>query len=263
MVRTAIPANAPPQTLYLVGDRIKSQIPHPRLLSMSELEVLIENGRAGGTLSSVLRLRIGQGAAADRLREMKQRIDSYGLGNWIRMPGEHELERASGAYTHKRQPRNIMISEPQQGADAEYVATLLADDSCAEMSDHLSGKHIQGMVLIEAARQMVLAVGEKFFISAAHRGQRSFVTHHIEAQFHDFVLPLEVEMKCRIDSVRRGADSNFKARAAITFHQAGALSASMRFVFSVLDKGFLQSQETRLLERQIPESEGSQLSCTL
>jgi hypothetical protein len=76
MVRTAIPANAPPQTLYLVGDRIKSQIPHPRLLSISELEVLIENGRAGGTLSSVLRLRIGQGAAADRLREMKERIES-------------------------------------------------------------------------------------------------------------------------------------------------------------------------------------------
>jgi hypothetical protein len=252
MARTAIPVRAPTQTLYLVGDRIKSRIPHPRLLSMSELEALIESGRADGTLSSVLRLRIGQGAAADRLREARRRIESYGLARWIEMPPEHEFERASGAYTHKWQPRNIIISEPQQGADAEYVATLLADEACAEMSDHLSGKHVQGMVLIEAARQMVLAVGEKFFISALHRGERSFVTHHVEARFHDFVLPLEVEIKCRFDSIRRGAGSNFKADAAIAFHQSGTLAAAVRFAFSVLDKRFLETQETRLLERQIP-----------
>jgi len=252
MVRTTTSPNAPSQTLYLVGDRIKAQIPHPRLLSISELEVLIEKGHAAGNLSSVLRLRIGQGAAADRLLEARRRIDSYGLAMWIHMPAEHELERASGAYTHKREPRNIIISEPQQSADTEYVATLLADDACAEMSDHLSGKHIQGTVLLEAARQMVLAVGEKFFIAATHRGELSFVTHHVEARFHDFVLPLEVEIRCRIEGVRRGAGSNFKADAAMNFHQAGTLSASIKFAFSVLSKRFLQTQETRLVERQLP-----------
>lgn len=242
----------PSRTLYLVGDRIKAQLPDPGLLSISELEVLIDTARVRGAPASTLCLRIGQGASAERLREARQRVDSYGLAEWIQIPSGDESERAPGVFTHKRQVHNIIISEPQQRTSVDYVATLLVDESCAEMSDHLSGKHVQGMVLIEAARQMVLAVGEKFFISTSQRGQRSFVTHRMEAQFDDFILPLAVEIRCHIDSLRRGSDSNFKATATISFHQAGARPATVRFMFSVLDKKFLEAQETRLVERQIP-----------
>lgn len=239
-----------PPTFFLVGNRIKSQLPHPRLISITELEELIDALQAGATPKRVRRLLIGQGASARRLTRLRRRIQTGGLADWLQIV-EDGPAMASADHTHKRHPQNIIISDPQHHSDRSYVALLRIDDRCAEMSDHLSGKHVQGMVLIEASRQMVLAVGEKFLISPAHRGQRAFVTHRIDTQFHDFVLPLEVQMRLQLDSLRRGGASNFKADATITFHQAGKLAASVQFTFSVLDEQFLKVRENALVQVQL------------
>lgn len=256
--RALAPGLASPQTFYLVGDRIKLQLPHPRLMSITDLELMIDALERGQAPAGALRLLIGQGAASERLVQARRRIDSAGCASWLQMPPEGELEQASAVYTHKRHPHNIIISDPQQSTQSSYTALLLADERCADMSDHLSGQHVQGMVLIEASRQMVLAVGEKFLISPEHRGQRGFVTHRLDAQFHDFVLPLEVKMTCQIDNLRRGACSNFRADVTIGFQQAGTVSAEVKVTLSVLDKRFLEDHESRLIRRQLAQREPPQ-----
>jgi len=220
-------------------------------MSITELEELIDALLEGQTPARARRLLMGQGASAERLARVRRRIKSGEVGKWIQMV-EDGPAKASADLTHKRYVRNIIISDPQQHSDTCYVALLSIDDRCAEMSDHLSGKHVQGMVLIEASRQMVLAVGEKFLISAAYRGRCAFVTHRIDTRFHDFVLPLEVQIRLQIDTLRHGGGSNFKADATITFHQSGKLSASVQFTFSVLDEHFLKSRESALVQLQIP-----------
>src|SRR5690625_6326666 len=44
------------------------------------------------------------------------------------------------------------------------VLHLIIDEDCELMNDHLSGQHVQGMVLIEAARQAMLVVTEQFLM---------------------------------------------------------------------------------------------------
>lgn len=50
-----------------------------------------------------------------------------------------------------------------------FESHLMLNDRCAEMSDHVTGQHLQGMILIEAARQMTLAVTEMYFIDSNDR----------------------------------------------------------------------------------------------
>ncbi|HEY6926353.1 MAG TPA: AfsA-related hotdog domain-containing protein [Steroidobacteraceae bacterium] len=238
-------------TYYLVGDRIKSQLLHPQLLSISELEALIDKLRGNvASMPAPLRLSIGQGAPLERVLAARQRLDAHGLGQWILMPQEHELQsKASAAHTHKLFPRNIIISDPGMLTEVDYAARLLIDEGCAEMSDHLSGKHIQGMVLVEAARQMVLAVGEKYLLSG--RGRAGFITHRMDVEFHELVLPFEVDIRLHIDRLRRADSNNFKASATTVFEQVGVGAASVRLEFSALDGRFLQSHEERLVKHRL------------
>jgi hypothetical protein len=65
-----------------------------------------------------------------------------------------------------------MLSLPRRVSESCFEADVLVDDAGEHMSDHVSGQHLPGMVLIEAARQMILAVTEEFF-SESLPGQRA------------------------------------------------------------------------------------------
>ena len=97
--------------------------------------------------------------------------------------------------SHKVKTHNTMISEPLVGRPGhEYVSYLMLDDDCAEMSDHNTGFHIQGMVLTEAARQMMLAVGEKYLLDKTLKGQAYFALRKVNSEFFHFAFPIEMKI---------------------------------------------------------------------
>ena len=60
---------------------------------------------------------------------------------------------ASQSLVHKKLDFNVLVSAPIQiGAD-EFSFALLIDERCAEISDHVTGQHVPGMLVLEAARQ--------------------------------------------------------------------------------------------------------------
>ncbi|MBD2810814.1 hypothetical protein ID853_07945 [Xenorhabdus sp. Vera] len=77
--------------------------------------------------------------------------------------------------THKHKRKNVLISKTIKTGDTSYQCHLLIDDDCAEMADHVTGQHIQGMVLLEACRQMINSVSERFLIKTGRN--KSFVLH--------------------------------------------------------------------------------------
>jgi len=66
--------------------------------------------------------------------------------HWNRHP------KADCSLPYKQKPENVLISEPQRTADDQFSAAVFLNPQSELMSDHLTGQHVQGMVLIEACR---------------------------------------------------------------------------------------------------------------
>src|SRR5581483_10314782 len=113
----------------------------------------------------------------------------------------------------------VMLSAPVERAAGVYTASLCLDDACDDLADHLTGHHLQGAVLAEAARQMVLAVSEAFLLPEAKRLAMRFVTHAMEMTYHVYAFPLDVRVQLTIETHKRGAGGNFAATAVIEFEQ--------------------------------------------
>ncbi|WP_233420966.1 AfsA-related hotdog domain-containing protein [Xenorhabdus nematophila] len=72
-------------------------------------------------------------------------------------------------YSHKRIPHNTIIGSTRKENENSFSLPLLIDERCELMSDHQTGQHIQGMILIEACRQTFIAVTEEFFYVRKNR----------------------------------------------------------------------------------------------
>lgn len=241
------------EAYFLVGDRIKKQLLHPKLISISEFESLLEHDARSDAVAedAAIRVLLGQGVCQQRLSALRDRL--HGGDARANVEFDAPVALASTEVTHKRNTRNIVISDPR-AVDVDngiYVSDLVIDEACAEMSDHLSGKHIQGMVIAEAARQMVLAVSEKFLVTHVDGAPVNYVTHRMDAQYFDFIFPILVRIELRLRSLRRGSGNNFKANAEISFKQNGRVGASIDFTFSALDHRFLSNRETELADQII------------
>jgi len=163
------------------------------------------------------------------------------------------IKRASSELTHKRKAKNSMISDPVKKADDNYEAYLMLDENCDEMSDHLTGQHIQGMVLVEAARQMINSISEKYLIGEDNKGKISFILNSIESKFFQYVFPTEVKMQLEMQSLREGRKGNFKAIAKVSFIQNDTNMLDVLLNFSVMSKSFIMTTEGEMAQNSIQQ----------
>lgn len=233
-----------PQSYLLVGDSFKAQVSDPRLISVSELEALLTwvSGHRN-TVSSLLILP-GQGVSDKKLEIIESSIKILGLDQQISIHPSSFEKHAAPEITHKHVNSNILITEPSPKDDG-YFARLKIDESCDDIRDHLTGKHLPGMLLTEAARQMVLAVSEKFIVSPADIGHATYITHKQTMEFKAFLFPIGVDIHAKIVKLRRTGKVNFQAVIRIDFLQGSVYAVNSEFSFSGFDQRIIQQQETR------------------
>ena len=142
--------------LVVVGDQFDAFLAHQGTISASELMRRLRTRGEPRNLSVV----IGQGLAADQLSKVRKLIESNpqvaAVGDIPTFVEKH--------LTHKHNPKNIMIGAPMRMAADRFVADLLIDERTEVLEDHLTGRHIPGIALMEAARQTWTAVTEMFFL---------------------------------------------------------------------------------------------------
>lgn len=162
-----------------------------------------------------------------------------------------EYKRASKLHTHKHKQENIMISDPEKMHERIFVAYLLPNDDCAEMSDHLTGKHIQGMVLVEAARQMMLAVSEKYILAEIDKSNMYCVLGNIDIDFKGFVFPIETQVECRLQGLLARPGNKYKLNLSISFAQREKVCSTIDFTVSFYKKSFMENIETDMLGKTV------------
>ncbi|WP_313303540.1 AfsA-related hotdog domain-containing protein [Diaphorobacter sp.] len=161
---------------------------------------------------------------------------------------------ASKPLVHKLRPENSLISAPEQHEEGSFVAELLLHEQNELMRDHLTGQHVQGMVLTEACRQMFLAVTEKFFLHDYAAVKRYFVFHTMTMRFDAFAFPLPAQIRYRILEQQRRKPDQLSFHATMDIHQGGQIVSSMDTKFTVFDEEFISQREKKLATNAIQHS---------
>lgn len=229
---------------YLVGDKFKGFLNNPCVISISSLEAQIKAYDINKSTDRYI-IYVGQGVESARLNTLRQHIFSKNLADIYQLEMRGFPDKASNLLTHKYKLENIMISEPIRMQDTIFSSALRLDDNCAEMSDHVTGQHLQGMVLIEAARQMTLAVTEKYYISPQSQGKMSFVTDSLKTSFKSYLFPLDIELKYIINKIR-GFEENQRFDTTTQFIQHGKVATEVDYTFSVFKPDYVIQKETQM-----------------
>jgi hypothetical protein len=124
------------------------------------------------------------------------------------------------------------------------------DDDCAEMSDHVTGMHIQGMVLTEAARQMMLAVGEKFLLPEALKGKAYFALRKVNSIYHQFGFPIEMKIVHEIKKLKiRGTTCIIDTLTK--FIQNGIVITEVEIDYVASEKSQLSGKEQSMANKAV------------
>jgi len=130
-------------TFVVVGDRFDAFLVNRGTISASALLRRLRTRGEPRNLSIV----IGQGLAADQLREVKKLIESSPQAAVVGgIPAFIEK-----GLTHKRNPKNAMIGAPVRMTADRFIADLLIDERTEVLEDHLTGQHIPGIALMEGS----------------------------------------------------------------------------------------------------------------
>jgi hypothetical protein len=189
---------------------------------------------------------IGQGVRSELFNVLKSKIKERNLDEFIQFKNEQLLyQREDKNIVHKQKTENVMITKPIPwgGAKNTYKSSLILDDRCAEMSDHVTGQHLQGMILAEAARQMMTAVSERYLLEEDEKCNSYFTLNKLSPEFKSFAFPLEVDIYYCEKQMDKVPKRCLKSTALVSFVQGKKVICEVEICFSVFNKDFMNHME--------------------
>jgi hypothetical protein len=192
-----------------------------------------------------LEISIGQCVSFSEILRIKELISG---NNNLYFDDDYEKKyfECTRKYTHKRLRKNVLISDPKS-VDEKYTCYLLIDEYCSEMSDHITGFHLQGSLLLESSRQMTNAVNEKFILKDKS-SQYGFILNSMQSKFIKYLFPIKTVMKYSVLKKRLGFEFNKNETAKIEFFQNNKLCAEIIIDFSISSKQYISNYEVKMLE---------------
>ncbi len=161
-----------------------------------------------------------------------------------------EKKLATSKQTHKYRCENILITTPKEIAHNTYQSDLLLHADNELLLDHTTGYHIQGMVFLEATRQIASAVTDMIRPSIG----KYYVMHDIYAEYHNFAFPIETQVVLTITENRFNDDGEEIFVIHVEFMQNGKKIVVTGGSFTATDKQKIIQKEQRLAHITIQKS---------
>ncbi|MCW0983656.1 AfsA-related hotdog domain-containing protein [Agrobacterium sp. BT-220-3] len=224
----------------VVSDHFSDFSKHCGALSLSEACDKMRDGdfELDDLLVAGQGLSEAEKAAVETLAHRSGATQSLALWNRRDMPSV-----ASLAITHKHRLENILISTPVLVASDCYRSQLILSAQNELLLDHATGQHVQGMVLIEACRQMFIAVSELGHMGDVGNRKSYVVFNDIAARFHAFTFPLPAEIEYQLTTLDETRPDRVVISAALSVWQNGDKTTEIIATYSLFESGFLQPKE--------------------
>jgi hypothetical protein len=219
---------------FVVGDYFADFLQNDKVISVQDFLEKVKNGKA----DLKQRYIFGQGIDDEEINDLQTNIDQnlYPEIFAALPPARTELR-----LTHKHKSYNNLVSDPKRISEANYELQMVIDDKNDIMADHLTGQHIQGVLLIEAARQAWTAVTEKYHFVNDNKKYR-FVIENIKTSFKHFVFPFPIVIKLTIATkIDHGLFYSFQV--VVDFYQGEKSVALVEANYKVILEQIAEKQE--------------------
>jgi len=163
----------------------------------------------------------------------------------------YERARSGNSLSHKNRSKNQLLSLLTKTDNGCYVTEVLIDDANDIMADHTTGKHLQGMLLIEASRQLFISVGEKYYAGNEGPDRGSYIIDEMHIDFVNFAFPIPMFVQLKVNSINRKNKRKVSFDTEIEFTQNNTVVAKIKIGFTVLDSIVFHKTEKILAKSTI------------
>jgi hypothetical protein len=244
---------AEPDTLFLVGDVFAEFAEREGVLTVSQLAGQIRKGAFPGHTGATW-VTLGQGVSEFDVQFVRDTLARRGLTDLVVIDDQLLRHRTGREIAHKHRPENVLISVPRPTGSSSFESDLLVDSGNELMSDHLTGQHMQGMLVMEAGRQMFIAVAEQHYLPPTAVGNSYFVIDTFATRYRNFLFPLPAIVRCEVLSHRSPHRTRTTFSCELAVLQGGTETAAMEVRFTAFDTQVSHAKETRAAERSLQDT---------
>lgn len=220
----------------VVGNNYASFAEHESVVTFAQIESELDGLEPGQTLMA------GQGLSAD------QRAKLAALATQAR-PGPVVLgtePAASRELTHKAVAANILCSAPVRiPGTSSYRFWLQCASAMDRLADHTTGQHVNGMLLIEAARQAGTAAIEYHYLRNDER-KWGFAWGRCDTRFLKFAFPVPTEMRVILPDIPEfSRQTQVPVTLTVVVEQGGSPVCEVLIEVTLIEHELLSKLEAR------------------
>jgi hypothetical protein len=242
-------ALAPPTRAvsYVVGDEFGAFADGSRILTCAQA---MSRLGAGPVDWDEVDFAQGLGLAPLDCDALRQALSEAGAPRDVVDRFRHEV--AALDTTHKREARHVLIGPPRQVDERSFQFGLVVDGGVHDrLCDHVTGCHVAGMLLVEAARQAVTVTLERLYNPD---GVRVGALDSMKVTFQSFVFPLPVVLHVRCLEETQGGGPRIPMTIAVAALQLGQAVADMEFHVTIASKRLLRRVEEMAAHRIVAQA---------
>ena len=144
---------------------------------------------------------------------------------------------------HKLRPENVLLANVRNPATGNCAADLRIHRENELLIDHHTGEHVQGMVIVEAMRQICFAHFETGYRPQLPPYAYAGVWKRIDVCFQEFLFALPGTVVSEIATADLSRERNLKFQARTSVWQNGREVASAEIEYAMVDQARFETLE--------------------
>ncbi len=230
--------------VVVVADRFAQFARGDRVLTMTGLLALLDSdGLRAPECHWVVHL--GQGVDPTDGDLLEAACDKSEGAVRLADPDTFRLPPEPPGIVHKDRPENVLLAGVHSPARTHCRAELRIHRDNELVLDHHTGEHVQGIVIIEAMRQICIAQFETAIRPGLTPVGYAGVWKRIDLSFEDFLFPLPATVESLIVESDLRRETNLKFRATTAMRQQGRTVATAGIEYSMIAQGRVDTLERR------------------
>lgn len=197
----------------VVGNGYEKFADQPDVFTVTEFYENME--KCGEWPESDSSIVIGQGIGMRDREFIDDCLKERNIGRLYSIPPIASLDE-----THKHSEENVLITAPEKLGKLHYSFDLAITDKIDRLSDHVTGRHVGAMLLMEASRQATVAVLDHEYNSVAEQPY-GLILERFDSQFSGYLFPLPATLRTVIEEKKVSAKS-ISVSVVTTVTQCGA-----------------------------------------
>lgn len=185
------------EKMILVGNKFHEYCRKNNAITVNEFIILLQDGFYN--VDKRIKVLLGQGVNYEDAQKVLDVYDRVCKDNALIDVSDISDATLSGknTFTHKYKVCNTIIGHAKKIDELNYLVPLLVDENCELLQDHQTGLHIQGIMIVEAFRQAIVAITEEF-LSTQEQNKQMIVVNYINTTYDFFIFPLPTNIILKV-----------------------------------------------------------------